>query len=72
MDHENAFMTGPTRIISARTYLHLRYLTCDQLEQKLTPYLNLSEICELNRRKDAILDYFDGLVFFEGYDNVVV
>jgi len=53
-------------------YLHLRYLTCDILEEKLTPYLNLSEICELNRRKDAILDYFDGLVFFEGYDNVVV
>jgi len=72
MDHENAFLTGPTRRVSARTYLHLRYLTYDILEAKLSPYLNLSEICELNRRKDAILDYFDGLVFFNGYDSVVM
>jgi hypothetical protein len=72
MDHENAFTTGPTRKVSARTYLHLRYLTYDILEAKLSPYLNLSEICELNRRKEAILDYFDGLVFFDGYDSVVM
>ena len=72
MDHENAFMTGPTRIVSARTYLHLRYLTYDILEAKLSPHLNSSEICVLNRRKDAILDYFDGLVFFNGYDGVVI
>ena len=53
-------------------YLHLRYLTHRVLEQKLGAELSLSEICELNRRKDAVLDYFDGLVFFHGYDAVVV
>ena len=72
LDHENAFLTGPTRVVSARTYLHLRYLTHRVLEQKLGAELSLSEICELNRRKDAVLDYFDGLVFFYGYDAVVV
>jgi len=72
LDHENAFMTGPTRVISARTYIHLRYLTAEVLEAKLTPYLALSEIYEVIRRKEAILDYFDGLVFFHGYENVVI
>ncbi|QDZ23577.1 hypothetical protein HOP50_10g61160 [Chloropicon primus] len=72
MDHENAFLTGPCRVISARTYLHLRYLNHTVLETNLSCGLDLSEICELHRRKDAILDYFDGLVFFNGYDSVVV
>ena len=72
MDHENAFLTGPTKRISARTYLHLRYLSHELLEAKLSHQLTGAEICELNGRKEAVLDYFDGLVFFNGYDAVVI
>ncbi|GIL87827.1 hypothetical protein Vretimale_13138 [Volvox reticuliferus] len=72
LDHENAFLTGPTRRISARTYLRLRFLDAPSLRSALHGIVTDEEIAALLSRRDAMLSFFDGLVAEQGYENVVL
>ncbi|GLC39016.1 hypothetical protein PLESTB_001771000 [Pleodorina starrii] len=72
LDHENAFLTGPTRRISARTYLRLRFLDAPTLRAALHGIVTDEEIAALLSRRDAVLSFFDSLVTEQGYNNVVL
>ncbi|KXZ54005.1 hypothetical protein GPECTOR_5g116 [Gonium pectorale] len=72
LDHENAFCTGPTRVISARTYLRLRFLDAPSLRSVMGGAISEEEIGALLARRDAILEFFDRLVVEKGYDKVVL
>ncbi|GLI63649.1 hypothetical protein VaNZ11_006647 [Volvox africanus] len=72
LDHENAFLTGPTRRISARTYLRLRFLDAPSLRTALHGIITDEEIAALLSRRDAVLSFFDDLVAEQGYENVVL
>ncbi|GFR51218.1 hypothetical protein Agub_g13592 [Astrephomene gubernaculifera] len=72
LEHENAFLTGPTRQISARTYLRLRFLDAPSLRAALGDTVSEEEVGALLARRDAILAFFDGLVAEKGYENVVL
>ena len=37
MEHENAFCSGPTRCISAATYLRLRFLDAHTISEEVRP-----------------------------------
>lgn len=71
MDHENAFQTGPTKVVSASTYLRLRFMDRASLEP-LRDALSEEEISDLLRRRDYILSYFDRLVQQQGYENTII
>jgi len=72
MDHENAFGTGATKKISARTYLRLRFLDRATLSASLHNLITDDELSALLRRRDDMLVYFDKLVESKGYSNVVL
>ncbi len=72
LDHENAFLTGPTRVISARTYLRLRFLDAPSLRAALRGIVTEEEIAGLLARRDSVLAFFDQLVAERGYDKVVL
>ncbi|KAG2454586.1 hypothetical protein HYH02_000427 [Chlamydomonas schloesseri] len=72
LDHENAFMTGPTRHISARTYLRLRFLDAPTLQAAMGGILMPEEVAALLSRRDSVLAFFDSLVAEKGYGSVVL
>ncbi|KAG2482261.1 hypothetical protein HYH03_018804 [Edaphochlamys debaryana] len=72
LDHENAFITGPTHRISARTYLRLRFLDAPSLRACMRGILSDEEVAALLARRDAVLAFFDSLVAEKGYDKVVL
>ncbi|PNH08746.1 hypothetical protein TSOC_004669, partial [Tetrabaena socialis] len=57
---------GPTRRISARTYLRLRFLDAPSLRAALHDSVTEEEVAALLQRRDAILAFFDGLVAEKG------
>jgi hypothetical protein len=63
---------GPTRRISAKTYLRLRFLDPATLTASLKDYLSEEEIGSLLTRRDAILRFFDNMVNAEGFGKVVI
>lgn len=71
LEHDNAFCTGPTKHISSRTYLRLRFLDQKTLEQAVGEFLSVQEIKELLERRDHMLAFYDSLVQQYGYDAVV-
>ena len=72
LEHENAFGTGPTRTISARTYMRLRFLDEPTVTAALGGLITPAEVAALLRRKDQVLRYFDALVQKKGYAAVVM
>lgn len=72
LDHNNAFLTGPTRTISAKTYMRLRFLDRSMASSALGDFITEEELSALLDRKDAILRYFDRLVEKKGYAKVVL
>jgi hypothetical protein len=70
MDHDNAFMTGPVKCASSRTYLRLKFLDRQGL-QKLKPAVSDDEISQLLARRDGILQYLDHLVHEQGLDRTI-
>lgn len=72
VNHENAFGTGPTTCISARTYMRLRFLDYSTVAAAIGAFVSEDETQQLLRRKDCILAYFDSLVQQRGYHNVVM
>ena len=72
LEDENAFETGPTRVISANTDLRLRFLDEPTVAAALGEFVTPAEIAALLARKDQILQYFDALVKRKGYAAVVV
>jgi hypothetical protein len=72
LDHENAFQTGPCRKISAKTYMRLRFLSSDAVQEAMGHLISREEVMQLIERKDKILSFFDGLVERYGYREVVI
>eukprot|EP00955_Chlamydomonas_euryale_P109600 365942-Chlamydomonas_euryale.AAC.61 len=72
LEHENAFGTGPCLVVSARTYMRLRFLTRKDICNALDSYISSAEIDALMHRRDQVLDYFDTLVAKKGYSAVVI
>lgn len=72
LDHDNAFITGPTARVSSKTYLRLRFLDQKSLTQAVGDYLTPLEIQDILHRRDSIIAYFDNLVNHQGYDAVVM
>jgi hypothetical protein len=63
LDHDNAFGTGPTRHISAKTYLSLRYLAGSVLHVAgVVNNLAASELREMLMRQENVVKFFDQLV----------
>jgi hypothetical protein len=72
LDHENAFRTGPTRVVSARTYLRLRFLDARAIAARFAGTLSTGEMRALLTRRNAVLEQLDSLVEAFGYDSTVV
>ena len=72
MDHENAFQTGPTTVVRAKTYLRLRFLDHAAIKREFGWFLSGEEQLQLLERRDTILEYLDRLVAERGYDEVVI
>ena len=72
MDHENAFQTGPTTVVRAKTYLRLRFLDHAAIKREFGWFLSREEQLQLLERRDTILEYLDRLVAERGYDKVVI
>ena len=72
MDHENAFQTGPTTVVRAKTYLRLRFLDHAAIKREFRWFLSGEEQLQLLERRDTILEYLDRLVAERGYDEVVI
>lgn len=64
--------TGPTRHISARTYLRLRFLDAPTLQSAMGGILTPEEVAALLSRRDSMLAFFDGLVADKGYGSIVL
>lgn len=71
MQHENAFMTGPVRCVSAKTYLRLRFLDYATIASEFSGVMNEDEMRAMVKRRDSTLKYLDALVAERGYSNVV-
>ncbi|KAL3694317.1 hypothetical protein R1sor_007968 [Riccia sorocarpa] len=72
MDHENAFQTGPVRCVSSRTYLRLRFLEKQRIQDKFKGILSSDEVNKMMQRRDMILSYLDALVAERGYHKTVI
>jgi len=63
LDHDNAFGTGPTRQIGAKTYLSLRYLAGSVLHVAgVVNNISASELSEMLMRQENVVKFFDQLV----------
>ncbi len=65
-------VAGPTRHISARTYLRLRFLDAPTLQAAMGGILMPEEVAALLSRRDCVLAFFDSLVAEKGYGSVVL
>ncbi|KAL2633364.1 hypothetical protein R1flu_004843 [Riccia fluitans] len=72
MDHENAFQTGPVRVVSSKTYLRLRFLEKQVIQDKFKGILSSDEVNKMMQRRDMILSYLDSLVAERGYHKTVI
>mmetsp|Transcript_16712 Transcript_16712/g.42855 ORF Transcript_16712/g.42855 Transcript_16712/m.42855 type:complete len:557 (-) Transcript_16712:206-1876(-) len=72
MEHDNAFQTGSVRVVSAKTYLRLRFLDASSIANSFSHFLSEREMREMLIRRNQILRYLDGLVETQGYSNTVI
>ena len=72
MTHENAFQTGPTLCVSAKTYFRLRLLDARAIAKEFDGILTTSECRRLLSRRNDLLRYLDNLVAEKGYENVIL
>lgn len=72
MTHENAFQTGPTVCISAKTYFRLGLLDARAIAREFEGLLTTSECRRLLSRRNDLLWYLDNLVAEKGYENVII
>ena len=72
MTHENAFQSGPTMCVSAKTYFRLRLLDARAIAKEFDGILTTSECRRLLSRRNDLLRYLDNLVAEKGYENVIL